>query len=152
MNYKRRILDDILDSYNEAFNATLIVGPKGWGKTTTAKNRSKTIIEFQDEDKRDNYLRIANTTPSLLLKNAKPILFDEWLDAPKIWGAIRKDCDDYPDSTGSYYLTGSTSRKVEVPHTGTLRISRLKMYPMSLYESGDSNGALVLRAYLIIKK
>lgn len=144
MNYKRRIIDDILDSYADAFNATLIVGPKGCGKTTTAKNRSKTIIEFQDEDKRDNYLRIVNTTPSLLLKNPKPILFDEWQDAPKIWGAIRKDCDDFPNDTGAYFLTGSTSQKVEVPHTGTLRISRLKMYPMSLFESGDSNGTISL--------
>ncbi len=100
-----------------------LVGPKGCGKTTTCKQRAKTIVEFQDEDQRENLLRIANTAPSMLLKGEKPILFDEWQDAPKIWGAIRKDCDDNPDDVGSYYLTGSSSKKVKTPHTGTLRIS-----------------------------
>ena len=86
---------------------------------------------------------IANTKPSDLLKGEKPILFDEWQDAPKIWGAIRKDVDD-SGLSGQYILTGSSSKEVETPHTGTLRISTLKMYPMSLYESGDSSGTVSL--------
>ena len=77
------------------------------------------------------------------MKGEKPILFDEWQDAPKIWGAIRKDVDD-SGLSGQYILTGSSSREVDTPHTGTLRISTLKMYPMSLYESGDSNGTVSL--------
>ena len=128
----------------EVFNAVNVVGPKGCGKTTTCKQRVKTVIEFQDEDKRSGLLDIANTSPSLLLKNEKPILFDEWQDAPKIWGAIRKNCDDNPDDVGSYYLTGSSSKKVLTPHTGTLRISQVKMGPMSLYELGLSNGEVSL--------
>lgn len=143
MEYKKRIIDNQFNLKMEALGGVLIVGPKGCGKTTTGKQKANTIIEFQDEDRRENLLLIANTHPSDLLKGAKPILFDEWQDAPKIWGTIRKDIDDN-DLFGAYILTGSSSQKVETPHTGTLRISTLKMYPMSLYESGDSNGMVSL--------
>ena len=143
MEYKKRIVDAQFAVRMEALGAVQIKGPKGCGKTTTAKQKAKSIIEFQDEDNRDNLLMIANTKPSDLLKGEKPILFDEWQDAPKIWGAIRKDVDD-SGLSGQYILTGSSSQEVDTPHTGTLRISTLKMYPMSLYESGDSNGTVSL--------
>ena len=143
MNYLKRIADEQLTLKLEAFGGVLITGPKGCGKTTTAKQKAKSVIEFQDEDERDNYLLIANTHPSDLLKGAKPRLFDEWQDAPKIWGAIRKNVDDTGE-VGQYILTGSSSKDVQTPHTGTLRISRMKMYPMSLFESGDSNGQVSL--------
>ena len=142
-NYKKRIVDDLLDLKLESFGATLIVGPKGCGKTTTAKQKSKSFIEFQDEDKRDNYLSVAENMPSKLLIGENPRLFDEWQDAPKIWGAIRKSIDDR-NETGLYILTGSSSQNVKTPHTGTTRISTLKMYPMSLYESGESSGEVSL--------
>ena len=86
MEYIKRVIDKAIDDKVEAFNAINIVGPKGSGKTRTAKERCKTIIEFQDEEKRDGYLAVAETSPKLFLKNEKPILFDEWQDAPKIWG------------------------------------------------------------------
>ena len=143
MEYKNRIVDAQFAIRMEALGAVQIKGPKGCGKTTTAKQKARSIIEFQDEDNRENLLMIANTKPSDLLKGEKPILFDEWQDAPKIWGAIRKDVDD-SGLSGQYILTGSSSKEVETPHTGTLRISTLKMYPMSLYESGDSNGTVSL--------
>ena len=143
MNYLKRIADEQLALKLEAFGGVLITGPKGCGKTTTAKQKAKSVIEFQDEDERDNYLLIANTHPSDLLKGAKPRLFDEWQDAPKIWGAIRKNVDDTGE-VGQYILTGSSSKDVQTPHTGTLRISRMKMYPMSLFESEDSNGQVSL--------
>lgn len=145
MQYRKRIVDDQLDLKLEAFGATLIEGPKGCGKTTTAKQKAKSFIEFQDENERENFLLIAGTHPSDLLKGDKPRLFDEWQDAPRIWGAIRKDVDDTGE-VGQYILTGSSSGTVTTPHTGTLRISRLKMYPMSLFESGESNGEVSLKA------
>jgi len=142
--YKKRIADEILDLKLESFGAALIVGPKGCGKTTTAKQKAKSVVEFQDEDRRDEYLAVANNQASRLLIGEKPRLFDEWQDAPKIWGAIRKAVDD-EQKNGNYILTGSTSQSVNTPHTGTQRISTLKMYPMSLYESGESNGSVSLK-------
>lgn len=142
MEYIRRIVDDELNIRKEAFNAINIIGPKGCGKTRTAKERCNTIIEFQNEEKRDGYLAVAETSPKLFLNNPKPILFDEWQDAPKVWGTIRKDCDDNPDHIGEYYLTGSSSKKVDTPHTGTGRITELIMYPMTLWETGESNGTI----------
>lgn len=143
MEYYKRILDDELDLKLESFGATLIVGPKGCGKTTTAKRKAKSFIEFQDEENRDNLLAVANTSPSKLLIGEKPRLFDEWQDAPKLWGSIRKSIDD-TNENGQYILTGSTSNIISTPHSGTLRISRLKMYTMSLYESKESNGEVSL--------
>lgn len=142
MEYIKRIIDKLIDDRAEAFNAINIIGPKGSGKTCTAKERCNTIIEFQDEEKRDGYLAVAETSPKLFLRNKKPILFDEWQDASKIWGTIRKDCDDHPENVGEYFLTGSSSKKIKTPHTGTGRITELTMYPMSLYETGESNGKI----------
>lgn len=148
MEYIRRIIDDELNKRQEAFNAINIIGPKGCGKTRTAKERCNTVIEFQDEEKRDGYLAVAETSPRLFLKNPKPILFDEWQDAAKIWGTIRKNCDDNPENVGEYYLTGSSSKKVETPHTGTGRITEITMYPMTLWETGESNGSISLSKIL----
>ncbi|MDO4487487.1 MAG: DUF4143 domain-containing protein [Eubacteriales bacterium] len=144
MEYIQRIIDNEIDKRSRAFNAISIIGPKGSGKTRTAKERCRTVIEFQDEEKRDGYIAVAETSPKLFFKNAKPILFDEWQDAVKIWGAIRKDCDDNPESVGEYFLTGSTSKKVDAPHTGTGRISEIVMYPMTLFETKESNGTVSL--------
>ncbi len=143
MEYKKRIIDEELDLKLESFGATLITGPKGCGKTTSAKQKAKSFIEFQDEEQRDNLLAVANVAPSKLLIGEKPRLFDEWQDAPKLWGTIRKSVDDKGEN-GLYILTGSSSRDVQKAHTGTLRISQLKMYPMSLYESEESNGTASL--------
>ena len=142
--YRNRITDSALKLKLEAFGATLIVGPKGCGKTTTGKHFAKSFIEFQDEDNRDRYLSVADNMPSKLLIGEKPRLFDEWQDAPKIWGAIRKDVDD-TGLKGQYILTGSSSQKADTPHTGTLRISTLRMFPMSLFESGESSGTVSLK-------
>ena len=148
MEYIRRVVDDEIDRKTEAFNAVSIIGPKGCGKTRTAKERCKTVIEFQDEDKRDGYIAVAETAPKLFLKNEKPILFDEWQDAVKIWGTIRKDCDDHPENVGQYFLTGSASKQIDTPHTGTGRITEITMYPMTLWETGESNGKISLAKIL----
>ncbi len=144
MKYITRIVDQEIDRKKKAFNAINIIGPKGCGKTRTAKERCKTVIEFQDEERRSGYISVAETAPTLFFANEKPILFDEWQDAPKIWGALRKNCDDNPEAIGEYFLTGSTSKRVETHHTGTGRISEIVMYPMTLWETGESNGSISL--------
>lgn len=144
MEYKKRIIDGLLDTHMQAFGATWIRGPKGCGKTTSAKQKAKTFVEFQDEEHRDNLLMIGETSPKKLLLGEKPILFDEWQDVPKLWGTIRKDVDD-SGKKGQYILTGSSSKNIDPPHTGTLRISQLNMYPMSLWESEESNGSVSLK-------
>lgn len=149
--YKKRIIDDILRLKLDSFGGVLIVGPKGCGKTTSAKQKANSIIEFQDEDNRERYLSVAETMPSKLLIGDNPRLFDEWQDAPKIWGAIRKSIDDRNES-GLYILTGSSSKDVVTPHTGTTRISTLKMHPMSLFESGESSGEISLLDLFNTKK
>ena len=142
--YKNRVFDDILKFRLKVFGAVLITGPKGCGKTRTASEISKSKIEFQDEEKREYYLSLVNNFPSKLLKGEKPILFDEWQDAPKLWGSIRKYCDDNPNNNGMFILTGSSSNDVNTPHSGTLRISELTMLPMSLFESEESTGEISL--------
>lgn len=144
-NYIHRIVDAELDLRLEAFGATLIVGPKWCGKTTTGEQKAKSVIRMQDPDMREGYLVTANTKPSLLLKDEKPRLIDEWQDAPVLWDAVRMEVDRQ-NKEGLFILTGSTSvDNNQILHTGTGRISRLKMYPMSLYESGESNGRISVR-------
>lgn len=142
MEYIKRITDKLIDKRIKAFNAINIIGPKGCGKSRTAKERCKTIIEFQDEEKRAGYLAAVETAPTLLIAKEKPILFDEWQDAPKIWGAVRKACDDSDGAFGEFFLTGSSSKKIQTPHTGTGRISQVTMYPMTLSETGESNNSI----------
>lgn len=144
MEYKKRIIDAILQKKLDTFGGVLIVGPKGCGKTTSAKQFARSVVEFQDESKRDQLLITAETDPTKLLIGEKPRLFDEWQDAPKIWGAIRKSIDD-EQKTGLYILTGSTSKSILTPHTGTMRISSMMMYPLSLFESNESNGQVSLK-------
>ena len=142
--YKVRIIDDEIKFKLRVFGAILISGPKGCGKTRSAKQISKSYVEFQDENKREMLLSVANTAPSKLLEGETPRLFDEWQDAPKLWGTIRKFCDDNPEKKGQFILTGSSSNGINTPHTGTLRISTVEMLPMSLYETGESNGEVSL--------
>lgn len=142
VDYLSRIVDAELDLRLEAFGATLIVGPKWCGKTTTGEQKAKSIIRMQDPDMREGYLVTANTKPSLLLKGEKPRMIDEWQDAPVLWDAVRMEVDKQK-TEGLFILTGSTSvDNSQILHTGTGRISRLKMYPMSLYESKESNGRI----------
>jgi len=146
MNYLKRIIDDDLQLRLDSVGATLIVGPKWCGKTTSAEQKAESVLRLNDPDMREAYLATANTKPSNLLKGATPRLIDEWQEAPQIWDAVRTSVDQLRE-TGLYILTGSTTvKKTNIHHTGTGRISRLKMYPMSLYESGESNGLVSLSA------
>ena len=144
--YIKRICDDELELKLEAFGAIHVVGPKWCGKTTTAKQFAKSYIEMQDPDKRDMYIQTAKIMPSNLLEGENPRLIDEWQIAPNLWDAVRVSVDRRGED-GLYILTGSNSiDKTEIMHTGTGRIDTLVMYPMSLYESGESNGKVSLKS------
>ena len=144
--YLPRIVDRELELRLQASGATLIVGPKWCGKTTTGEQKAKSILKMQDPDKKDGYLATAAAKPSLLLKGENPRLIDEWQIAPVLWDAVRTAVDQRQED-GLFILTGSTSvDDKNIMHTGTGRIARMKMYPMSLYESGESNGQISLRA------
>lgn len=144
-DYLPRIVDSELDLRLEAFGATLIVGPKWCGKTTTGEQKAKSILRMQDPDRREGYLATAGTKPSLLLKGENPRLIDEWQMAPVLWDAVRTAVDQRQEE-GLFILTGSTSvDNKKIMHTGTGRISRMKMYPMSLFESGESMGSISLK-------
>ncbi len=131
----------------EAFGAVLIEGSKWTGKTTTAEQQAKSIIKMQDPDMAEDYLTTAATKPSLLLKGEKPKLIDEWQDAPMLWDAVRTAVDNAGGAPGQYILTGSnTVDNDKIRHTGTGRITRMKMLPMSLWESHESSGEVSISA------
>ncbi len=146
MKYLPRIADKVLKERLAAFGAVLIEGPKWIGKTTTAEQAAKSVIKMQDPNRRDEYLATASVKPSLLLKGLQPRLIDEWQDAPMIWDAVRVAVDNAGGVPGQYILTGSnTVDKERIHHTGTGRICRMKMLPMSLWESQDSSGEVSIR-------
>lgn len=146
MKYLHRVADKMLQERLETFGAVLIEGPKWTGKTTTAEQHAKSFIKLQDPDMTDEYLATAATKPSLLLKGEKPRLIDEWQDAPVIWDAVRTAVDNAHGMPGQYILTGSNAvDRTKIRHTGTGRITRMKMYPMSLWESLESSGEISIR-------
>lgn len=144
MEYIKRYVDDELKDILECMGAVLIVGPKWCGKTTTATQFAKTIIELQHPTLGKSYIELADVDPLLLLDGEKPLLIDEWQMAPELWDAVRYSVDK-TDGYGLYILTGSTIvDNSKINHKGVGRIHRLMMRPMSLYESGDSNGKISL--------
>lgn len=146
MEYLPRVVDKELSLRLDAFGATLIVGPKWCGKTTTGEQKAKSILRMQDPDRREAYLATAGAKPSLLLHGENPRLIDEWQVAPVLWDAVRTAVDQRQEE-GLFILTGSTSvDNDKILHSGTGRISRMKMYPMSLFESRESSGKISLKA------
>jgi len=143
--YLPRIVDEILKERLESMGAVLIAGPKWCGKTTTAEQQAKSILKLQDPDKTKGYLATAEVKPSLLLNGENPRLIDEWQMAPVLWDAVRNAVDERNEE-GLFILTGSTTiDDSSIMHSGTGRISRMVMYPMSLYESKESNGKISLK-------
>ena len=146
MKYLSRVADKMLQERLKTFGAVLIEGPKWTGKTTTAEQQAKSVIKLQDPDKAEEYLATAATKPSLLLKGEQPKLIDEWQDAPMIWDAVRTAVDNAGGKPGQFILTGSnTVDKTKIRHTGTGRITRMKIYPMSLWESLESSGEVSIQ-------
>ena len=145
MEYLKRFADDELAMQLETMGAVLIEGPKWCGKTTTAEQQAHSILRMQDPDTRDALQQTALINPSFLLDGDTPRLIDEWQDAPVLWDAVRLAVDKRQEP-GQFILTGSNAVKTdEIYHSGTGRIARLKMLPMSLFESKESNGSISLR-------
>ena len=140
MEYLPRVVDKEIDELMEIMGAVLIEGCKWCGKSTTGFHHAKSIIEFQNPDRKQEYDKIKNTKPSLFLNGEKPRMFDEWQMYPVVWDSIRTDVD-HTGLKGQYILTGSAKlSEGETMHTGTGRISRVLMRPMSLFESKESTG------------
>ena len=145
MDYIKRIVDKEIKENLSIMGAVLIKGPKWCGKTTSAKQIAKSVLEMQNPDLQDNYIELANTKPSLLLEGDKPRLIDEWQLVPKLWNAVRYSVDNI-GLPGQYILTGSaTPKEDDSLHSGVGRFAFITMKPMTLFESGDSNGEISFR-------
>lgn len=142
--YIPRLVDKQLDETLHSMGAVYIRGPKWCGKSTTCMQKAKTIINFQDAEKGQSFVNLVDINLLGLLNQPSPILFDEWQIVPKIWNAIRTEVDKR-NLVGQFILTGSTVYEFDkTMHSGAGRIARLNMKPMSLFESGDSNGQISL--------
>lgn len=149
--YINRLFDKELDFYLKTVGAIQVVGPKWCGKSRTAKRHAKTVIDLMKKKTRDQYVDLAKKAPDVLLNSGdKPILIDEWQIISFIWNSIKEAIDEN-GGFGQYILTGSVTDNTAInslageeneKHTGTGRIIKKMMRPLSLYESGDSTGSV----------
>ena len=142
-NYRHRILDGLLKSKLQAKGAVLIEGPKWCGKTTTAEEFAKSKVMLSRPDVKANFKSLLEIDMDVALEGETPMLIDEWQTVPILWDAVRFTVDNRR-KMGQFILTGSAvpnkDAEREVDHSGTGRFAWITMRPMSLYESGDSNG------------
>ncbi|WP_140463721.1 MULTISPECIES: ATP-binding protein [unclassified Bifidobacterium] len=140
--YRPRIVDSQIARYLRIFGAVEIAGTKWCGKTWSARAHASSITYVD----RNNNLTVAKADPSLMLLGDRPHVIDEWQLAPAIWDEVRHHVDDEPANKGQWLLTGSsTPLRSELPnHSGAGRIGRIRMNPMTLYESGLSSGEVSL--------
>ena len=145
MEYKHRIADGILEKKLRSKGAVLIEGPKWCGKTTTAEQQARSILYMDNPASFESNLQMVEIDPGILLEGDTPRLVDEWQLAPKLWDTMRFEVD-HRHQVGQFILTGSAvpSDEESMKHSGTGRFSWLTMRPMSLYESGESNGKVSL--------
>ena len=149
--YIARLFDKTLEFGLKSKGAVLVVGPKSCGKSTTAKRQAKTIIDLTDDDTKKQQIDLARASSTRFLNQGeKPLLIDEWQEVAFIWNSIKSEVDK-SNSFGQFILTGSVTDKTFVDgeedksrHTGTGRIIKKVMRPMSLFESGDSSGEISL--------
>lgn len=142
--YKPRIIDNLIDRYLQSFGAVCIEGPKWCGKTWTSSYHSKSEIYIGDPSGNFQNRVLAQMSPDLILNGDMPRLVDEWQEVPALWDAVRHKVDQ-TGKKGQFILTGSaTPNHKGIMHSGAGRIARIKMRPMSLYESGSSTGSVSL--------
>ena len=148
--YMKRVCDSVLELELQAAGAVLVEGAKWCGKSRTAEQHARSMILMQDSAMAASYRKTALTMPSLLLEGEAPHLIDEWQVAPVLWDAVRFAVDQR-GGMGHFILTGSATppdgnddEDTKRRHTGTGRITRMRMRPMSLWESGESTGGVSL--------
>ena len=143
--YIPRIIDAAVEKYLAAMGAVCIEGPKWCGKTWTSAFHSNSEFLVGDPDNNFQNRALAEVSPALVLEGETPRLIDEWQEVPPLWDAVRYTVDQRGQK-GQFILTGSaTPRRKGVLHSGAGRIGKLRMRPMSLYESGDSSGKVSLQ-------
>lgn len=145
--YKPRIMDSLLKKKLQAKGAVLIEGPKWCGKTTTAEEIAASKIMLARTDIKNNFKSLLEIDIDAALAGDAPMLIDEWQTVPKLWDAVRYTVD-HRRKMGQFILTGSAvpdkEAEKEREHSGTGRFAWLTMRPMTLYESGESNGTVSL--------
>ncbi|MDR3052724.1 MAG: DUF4143 domain-containing protein [Coriobacteriales bacterium] len=142
--YKARLMDGLIDELLEAFGAISIEGPKFCGKTWIALNHAQSVFYAMDPEGNFANRQLAQLNPSKVIQGESPRLIDEWQVAPGLWDAVRFSIDRQPHK-GRFLLTGSTAPVAEKPlHSGTGRIARIYLRPLTLFESGESSGAIQL--------
>jgi hypothetical protein len=145
--YRKRIVDEILDEKLSYIGAVLVEGPKWCGKTTTCEQHAQSVLYIDDPDRHEYYLEMAGTKISELLKGKSPRLLDEWQDIPELWDAIRFTVD-HSNGDRHFILTGSAvvseENRKKISHSGTGRFSWVRMRPMTLWEAGESSGEVSL--------
>ena len=141
--YKSRIADKVITKKLKGKGAVLVEGPKWCGKTTTSEQIANSVLYMAKPDDVKQNLMLADINSSLLLNGEVPRLIDEWQIAPKLWDAVRFEVD-HRDEEGQFILTGSAvpGDMEQIKHTGTGRFAWIRMRPMSLFESGESNGEI----------
>ena len=145
MAYKKRIADYLLQRKLQGKGAVLIEGPKWCGKTTTAKQIAQSVLDLGNTDVFNQSVRMAAISATALLQGETPRLIDEWQTLPSLWDSIRSEVDNRSDFS-QFILTGSAVPPQEATrHSGTGRIGRIRMRPMSLWESGESDGSVSIQ-------
>lgn len=145
MDYLKRVIDDQLQDYLDAFEAVNIEGPKWCGKTTTAKQLAKSVLDLGDASVLKQSSQMIEISPKSLLEGKTPRLIDEWQALPSIWDSIRSEVDKRGEPS-QFILTGSSvlPDADATIHSGTGRFAHIMMRPMSLFESGESSGTISL--------
>ena len=142
--YIPRIIDAAVERYLATMGAVCIEGPKWCGKTWTSSYHSNSEFLVGNPDNNFQNRALAEMSPALVLEGETPRLIDEWQEVPPLWDAVRYTVDQR-GKKGQFIMTGSaTPRRKGVLHSGAGRIGKLRMRPMSLYESGDSSGKVSL--------
>lgn len=145
MEYIPRLLDATITEHLRWAGAVVVDGPKAVGKTETAKRTSASAVHL-DSDAAQRQLALSD--PQLVLDGPTPRLLDEWQTVPELWNAVRRAVDER-QSKEQFILTGSASpADDDVRHTGTGRFARVRMYPLTLWETGHSTGEVSLAALL----